>query len=53
MRLCGGTEISCLHSLQIFLASLWATMQLHDEATRNGSIPMFRSLVMVLGASFV
>ena len=41
------------HSEQTLRANRWAVMRFTAEATRNGSIPMFRRRLMVAGASLV
>ena len=47
------SESSSLQSSQIRRARRWATMQLTDDATRKGSIPMLSRRLTVEGASLV
>src|SRR5574341_1212566 len=53
VRALTGISAGSLHCSQIFLTSLWERTRRTEEATRKGSNPILRSLVMVLGASLV
>ena len=48
-----GTFLICLHSEHNFRNSRCATMSRTEDATKNGSTPIFNNRLTVLGASFV
>src|ERR1039458_9443159 len=52
-RVCAGTSITAMQSLQMRRTRRCAQMRWTDVATRNGSMPMFIRRVMVSGAPLV